>query len=63
MTKNHCLECSERNAVVLGFTDTDGVNIITAEYFVGHYVAVAHKSYLLVLEPVLHLLLQSLLWR
>jgi hypothetical protein len=41
---HHCPQCLERNVVMSGFTDTDGVNIITADYFVGHYVAVAYES-------------------
>jgi hypothetical protein len=45
MLQNHnCPECSEKNVIMSGFTDTDGINIITAEYFIGHYVAVAYES-------------------
>ncbi|KAJ8109693.1 hypothetical protein OPT61_g7276 [Boeremia exigua] len=41
-----CIKPNEgqKNAVIQGFTDSDGVNIITADYWVAHYVAVAYES-------------------
>jgi hypothetical protein len=42
--ENQCSDCPGKNAWVSGFTETGGAPIITADFWVAHYVAVAHES-------------------
>lgn len=42
--ENQCPECPGKNALINGFTDSEGLPIITADFWIASYVAVAYES-------------------